>query len=249
MAGPRMLESLEPGTVDVWFLDRTGTADAAWTRVLDEDERVRAEAFRTAELRDAFVGAHALVRFALSAYADVAPDAWRFEVGPKGQPRLLGSPVDLRFSLSHSGPRAAVAIGLSTPIGLDLEAVDRTQDPLLLAERFFTPSETAMLRGRQEADRAGTFATLWTVKEAVLKAEGLGLSTRLSTVEVTLEAAGQLAGVAGPGGPWSVRAWEPEPGFRLALAVGPPGKLSRVRTFSAVPLGDVRPAPELGPGS
>ncbi len=79
----------------------------------------------------------------------------------------------------------------------------------------------------------------------MLKARGVGLASGLSSVEVALDAGHALAVIA-PDGPWSVRAWAPEPGFRAAVAVWSDAALP-IRTFRAVPLGTSQPAPKLGP--
>ncbi len=96
--------------------------------VLDREERARADAFRTPELREQYVAAHAMVRTVLSTYASVTPSGWRYTYGSKGQPRLVDAPVDLRFSLSHSGARAAVAVTVGHEVGFDLEEVDPAKD-------------------------------------------------------------------------------------------------------------------------
>ncbi len=207
---------------------------------------MRADAFRTPELREQYVAAHAMVRTVLSTYASVAPSGWRYAYGSKGQPRLVGAPVDLRFSLSHSGARAAVAVTVGRKIGLDLEEVDPAKDPLGIADRFFTPAETEALRACHASERSARFTTLWTVKEAVLKARGVGLGSGLGTVEIDLDDAGSVRSVTGPEGPWSVRSWAPGPELRAAVAVRDAGPV-RVRTFGIVPLGAARPADELGP--
>jgi 4'-phosphopantetheinyl transferase len=237
---------VSPSAVDVWFLDPSGTSTRSWIDVLDPEERARAEAFRTPELREQYVAAHVMVRTVLSTYASVAPSEWRYAHGPKGRPRLVGAPVDLHFSLSHSGSRAAVAITVGRKVGFDLEEVDPGKDGLGIAERFFTSAEAEALRSCDGSERPGRFATLWTVKEAVLKARGVGLGSGLGTVEVALDAGGTVRSVTAPGGPWSVGAWAPERGLRAAFAVGDPGPV-RVRTFRIAPLGAARPAEELGP--
>ena len=235
-----------PPAVDVWFLEPSGTSTRSWIDVLDPEERARAEAFRTPELREQYVAAHAMVRTVLSTYASVAPSGWRYAYGSKGRPRLVDAPADLRFSLSHSGPRAAVAVTVAREVGFDLEEVDPAKDPLGIADRFFTSAEAGALRACHASARSARFATLWTVKEAVLKARGVGLGSGLGKVEIDLDDAGGLRSVTGPQGPWSVAAWAPEPELRAAVAVRDPGPV-RVRTFRIVPLGAARPADELGP--
>jgi 4'-phosphopantetheinyl transferase len=229
----------------VWFLDRTSRPDPRWLEVLDEEERGRAMAFRTPEQRDAFTAAHALVRTALSVYGRCAPAEWRFAISPHGRPSVLEADK-LSFSLTHAGPRAAVAIGGGQALGLDLEFIRPERDALPLARRFFAPAETEWLTGLAPAERPAAFAALWTVKEAVLKARGSGLTEPLRSAEVELDPSGRPVQVRAPGGPWAVRSWSPEPGWCAALAVSTDQTLT-VATFRARPLGPCVPAPELGP--
>lgn len=235
---------LSAGTVHVWFLDRTGPAEPGWLEILDDEERERAMRFRTPQLQDAFAASHALVRTALSAYARLSPGEWRFAISPEGCPTVLGH-SELAFSLTHAGPRAAVAIGTSQALGLDLEPIRPERDPMALARRFFGPAEAAWLTARSPAERPAGFATLWTVKEAVLKARGRGLTEPLHSVEVDMDSSGRPVHVRAPGGPWTVRAWSPEPGWCTALAVR--GEALAVSTFRAPPLGPPVHAPEMGP--
>lgn len=120
------------------------------------------------------------------------------------------------------------------------------KDALAIAERFFTVEEQEVLRACEPAARAERFTTLWTVKEAVLKARGLGVGSGLTTVAVTLDERGAPRAVTAPGGPWSLCAWSPERGLRAAVAVQGES-MPRLRVFRAVPLGPTSAAPELGP--
>jgi len=229
----------------VWFLDRPDPVDPAWLQVLDEEERQRAMGFRTSVQRDAFTAAHALVRTALSAYGRRSPEDWRFAISPQGCPSVLDA-GELSFSLTHAGLRAAVAVAAGRALGLDIEPVRSERDALPIARRFFSEAETEWLTGLPPAERSAGFAALWTVKEAVLKARGSGLTESLRSVEVELDPSGRPVGVQSPGGPWALRSWSPEPGWFAALAV-PTGAALTVATFRARPLEAPIPAPELGP--
>ena len=236
--------------MDVWFLHRPVSMDLAERsiQVLDDEERARAGEFRTPELRARHVAAHALVRTALSTYASMRPEGWRYAHGPGGQPTLVDAPLNLRFSLSHSGAHAAVAVTVGHAVGLDLEELDPRRDVLALAKRFFTDTELALLLNCQPGQRGARFTTLWTVKEAVLKARGVGLASGLRTVEASLDAEGRLASAVAPEGPWSVVAWEPVRDLRAAVAVQGGSRLA-LRVFRASPLGPAVAAPELSPGT
>jgi 4'-phosphopantetheinyl transferase len=242
MGAPGLLSA---GTVHVWFLDETAEPDPRWLEILDPDERLRAARLPGQKQRDAFTAAHALVRTALSAYGRRSPEEWRFAISPQGRPSVLDA-GDLSFSLTHAGSDAAVAIAAGAALGLDLEPVPSERDALPIARRFFTETEQEWLSGLPPGDRCAGFAALWTVKEAVLKARGCGLTESLSSVEVEMDPSGRLVEVRAPGGPWALRSWSPRPGWFAALAVPMDAGL-QVATFRARPLEAPLPAPELTP--
>lgn len=74
------------------------------------------------------------------------------------------------FNLSHSGDYAALAVA-DTPIGVDIELIQPFDRQIV--DECFTAQERLWLRER-ETDAA--FFKLWTAKEAVMKAIGMGLS-------------------------------------------------------------------------
>ena len=86
---------------------------------------------------------------------------------PQGKPYLKHGPC---FNLSHSGQFAALAVS-DRPIGLDLQDMTQKITPQRLANRWFTPEEAAWIN--EQSDR---FFHVWTRKESVVKALGLGLA-------------------------------------------------------------------------
>src|SRR2546421_10271518 len=89
--------------------------------LLDQEERARAARFHFEQDRSMYIGAHALLRRALSRHAAVHPSAWRFEPEQHGRPRIVAPSTSLYFSLSHTRGLAACAIGVDLELGLDVE--------------------------------------------------------------------------------------------------------------------------------
>ncbi len=79
---------------------------------------------------------------------------------------------DFDFNISHSGNLVACALSKHTKIGVDLERIKPYRDSHLHA--FFDDREREMIL--QAKDHHETFYDLWTRKEAVLKADGRGLT-------------------------------------------------------------------------
>ena len=98
----------------------------------------------------------------------------------QGKPHFTGALREWHFSLSHSGGRALLALAQDQPVGVDLESPRPRQRLLDLAQRFFTAAETSVLRGLPEEERLHAFYALWTAKEAVLKAAGVGIGYGLA---------------------------------------------------------------------
>ncbi len=88
------------------------------------------------------------------------------------------------FSVSHSGGHGLIALVPHGRIGVDVE--ERTprrnlNDDIRL---LFAPGERAELEAADEDRRTDLFYRLWTLKEAVLKAAGLGLGLDTAGFEI-----------------------------------------------------------------
>ena len=104
--------------------------------------------------------------------------------GPYGKPEAPG----VFFSLSHSGGCALLAMS-DGDVGADLERLRPA--PMRTAGRVFAPEELDWLAAGEDGD--ARFFTLWTLKEALLKAAGRGLTQPLQEVNVLPLLRGQAA--------------------------------------------------------
>ena len=146
------------------------------------------------------------------------PADWRFSSTASGKPGLAGSP--LRFNLSHCRELVAVAITEGFEVGVDVEPVEPRHATADVARRVYGPAELADLAAQpDEAHRVARFFERWTVKEAWVKATGVGLDDDLPAFEVRLED-GRAVVERGDARPWQFRWWTPRPGLKLALCVG-----------------------------
>jgi len=179
--------------VVVWV---TRTADPSvsqrlphYYRYLSGDEVARAARFFQPADTMRFVVGRALARTLLSRYAPIAPRDWPLVIDEHGRPELAHRPAhapDLRFNVSHTDGVVACGVTVGREIGVDVECTDRR---LLhdVPERFFSPREVADLRAHPDADQALVFFDYWTLKEAYIKARGLGLALPLRHFSFVLQ--------------------------------------------------------------
>lgn len=186
----RLAPALDDETVHVWSVDLD---DAAWPvdalrRLLDAPEAERCERLQTAELRRRFVVRRGLLRTLLGAYAGRAPGALRLRSQSRGKPELDPAENDagLQFNVSDCGGRALYAVTRAGAVGVDIEAVAPIPDMARVARRWFAADEQAALANLPEEQRARGFYLAWTRKEAVIKAEGTGLTLPLDRFSVSL---------------------------------------------------------------
>lgn len=159
----------------------------AWVAArLSPDEQRRASGFRFERDRNAFIAAHGLLRHALRQTTGRAD--WPLGLGPNGKPVLVAGEgtVAPEFNITHTPGLAACGLTLAGPIGVDAELRDRTTDIVGVAERCFTLDERQRLEAAG-ADQGRLFIELWTLKEAVAKALGHGLSMDLQSFSVATD--------------------------------------------------------------
>ena len=194
--------------------------DAAQTHALDE---VALQPEEARAIRPELRRARAWLRLVLGRHLGVAPGELRFRREPKGRPYLCEPADGPQFSLAHSGERMLLAVGPS-PCGVDLEALSRPRRYEELARAYLGEEEREWMLSGDAAARGRRFMQLWTAKEAVLKACGLGISDGLRKVRLHVAADGSLSPLALPaaaGDParWRLIGFDPEPGYVAAVAV------------------------------
>ncbi|MDY8107636.1 4'-phosphopantetheinyl transferase superfamily protein [Fulvimarina sp. 2208YS6-2-32] len=187
--------TMRPAGADIFLapIDRiTPDALSACQVLLDAGEADRHDRFRVQGARQEFLVGRALLRTRLSAACpNVAPSDWRFSPNAYGRPsidwramggdgRASAEPSDLFFNLSHTRGLVALAIGPRQEIGIDVEAISRGAPGQDVARRYFTTGEADWIEGdADEGARTERFFALWTLKEAYIKARGMGLSLPL----------------------------------------------------------------------
>jgi 4'-phosphopantetheinyl transferase len=173
---------LADGDAHIWFarLDDMRDQIPKYERLLDEEEQARAARFRFEVDRERYIIGHGMLRMLLSRYTGFDPIDIRFIRGRFGKPYLPGRPID--FNLSDTKDAVLIAFAQGMEIGADLETMTRTVEHLQVAEHYFTENEIKGIKAAGDSKRR--FLELWTRKEAVLKASGVGIMEDLRVLEV-----------------------------------------------------------------
>lgn len=186
--------TLAPDEVHVWHASPEQIAQpeqlAQYESLLSADERERQRRFVRPIDALHYLVAHALVRTSLSFYADVAPQDWRFEANHYGRPQVAGPAAarELQFNLSHTAGLVACGIAWRREIGVDVEDLNRAELSLNIADRYFSPQEAAELKSQPVERQPERFFEYWTLKEAYIKARGVGMSLPLDRFTIHLSA-------------------------------------------------------------
>jgi len=209
---------------------QAAAALARATRLLAPEERARAAEFAVPHAAEAFTLGRVMLREAMSEAFGGDPAAWRFVAGASGKPALVaGGRAGFDFNLTHTHGLVAVAAGDCAAIGVDAENLDRENDVMRVARRFFADGEIAAIeRIADAAARRRRVLHLWTLKESWLKATGAGIAGTLKAARFDFEreptaelrddvAAATLPTSAGDG--WRFRIAEVDARWSVSVAV------------------------------
>lgn len=226
---PRQLPSPVPN-VALWQIDLTdspiGQERAAGC--LSAAERAHAAALRRPADQLRFAATRTALRRLLGQALECPPDALTLEARPHGKP-VLAMPGAPAFNVSHAGDHGWIALtrahpGIGEQVGVDIEWMDPALDRDTLrgmADHCLTPRERAWLALLPPSAWRQGFFTLWTAKEALLKALGVGIADHLQHVSV----------VPGADGAICRHAVQPEPGQGAAPMAAHSDALARIQLY------------------
>lgn len=172
-------------SVRAWLadIDKLDVDDAHVDHLLSPEERARSQRFAFETLRRRFRIRRAALRLVLAHVTGRPAASLMFSTLFHGKPLVEDGP---EFNASNSGPMLLIVVGTHVPLGADIEVLSDLDDMDKLSSAYFSPSEQNALSMLEGLDRRRGFFQIWTRKEAVLKAVGLGLNMDLRSISVPL---------------------------------------------------------------
>ena len=161
-------------------------AEAAAYGWLDKRERDRFRRFEFDGPRRRFALCRSALRAILCDQLGCENEDLAFASSPFGKPIGLerGAPAAVSFNVSHSGDHGLVAYAPTGRLGVDVEERDGRRNLDMLINTVFTCDEKAAIRSRQGPRRVHLFYRLWTLKEALMKAQGEGIHLDAASIRL-----------------------------------------------------------------
>ncbi len=143
--------------------------------LLSGEEQRRLAAYRSRESAERYVVTRALVRVVLAERLGVSPRDVAIRFTERGKPVLAES---LQFNVSHSGDLILLAVSTDRAVGVDVERRRDVERVQALVARWLSQEERHQVA--RIADSGLTvseaFLRVWSLKEARLKALGVGIA-------------------------------------------------------------------------
>ena len=183
----------------------------SWCAPLAPDERAQVARWRRhADAQRSAAGTF-LARHLLAEWLGTTPPDVPLVRTERGKP-VLGAPYERSgpwFNIAHSGDWVAVAFSRFGRVGVDVEVPHALPDLPALAASAFLASECRQVLDGDDEERHRRFFRLWTRKEAMLKATGVGIDGLADiTCAVDASVGNALLHVSLPNEPadqWTVR--------------------------------------------
>jgi 4'-phosphopantetheinyl transferase len=183
---------LSAGEIHVYVLAFGDTANVPADRLgsqLSTEERNRCARFVFQRDSRIFLLSHCLMRQVLSTYSGLPPLDLEFRLNEYGKPFPLSRQCPY-FSLSHTDGMAAIGVATEPEIGVDVEDTTRTGDWMSLSRSVLSAEEQRGLEDVMPGQER--FYEIWTLKEAYIKARGMGLSLPLEDFSIRWDDIGDI---------------------------------------------------------
>jgi 4'-phosphopantetheinyl transferase len=218
-----------PEEAVTWQLLKSGREAHVWQAsarlhsnsfyLLSAEEKERALNYKFARDREQYIGAHAILRRLLASYTGVPLSELRYEYGKFGKPCLAIEP-EIHFNMTRDGDTVLIVVSNRYEAGIDLEKVKLDFDWRNIANQYFSSTERFFIDSLPQDQKTNAFFYIWTRKEAMLKALGVGLSGLATMGESVIDCVN---------GKHALVSFKFEDFYQCSLAIS--ANLSRIRYF------------------
>lgn len=165
-------------TAEVWFAwvgDNIAATDRYARELLSDDERRHLDGYRIRESAERYIVTRALVRSVLSERLGIPGPVIKVSRTDTGKPIVTEG---VHFNVSHSGDLVLLAVSEQRAVGVDVERKRPVLKVGALTERWLSDLERVNLARLRSLgiDESDSFLRIWSLKEAQLKALGVGIS-------------------------------------------------------------------------
>jgi len=223
-----MLEITE-NQIEIWHLQVPKSLPVSEIQrlklLLSPNEITKLSEFPFLKDQTEYLMTRCFLRGRLAEYYGLPPESFSFTTNHKKRPELATSqlPYKIHFSISHTAGLISCAFARFPEVGIDVENIQRDLKFIELGETVFSPVEMKFLKSQNELHQRKVFYLLWTLKEAYLKALGVGLVDNLHEFEFCLDSNYRPTSLKrskqffDQSDPWSFQVFDPSPDHQLAL--------------------------------
>lgn len=185
-----MFNQLSKGIIDIYYtqvLELEPGVTRKLLSILDEREKYVYERYLFAQKKVEFLVGRYILKNLLAYHLGRKPESIYFNQNKYGKLCLGDTLQDemygkIEFNLSHSHGMVACALALEHEVGIDTEMLDGNL--LDIAKRVFAPGELEYIFKHEEQFQNDAAYRIWTLKEAYIKAKGIGLLMDLRSFNV-----------------------------------------------------------------
>lgn len=186
----QMFNELSKGIIDIYYAQVLELGPGITRKILsilDEREKYVYNRYLLAQKKVEFLVGRYMLKNLLAYLLGRKPGSIYFNQNKYGKLCLEDTLQDKRqgkieFNLSHSHGMVACAVVLEHEVGIDTERLDGNL--LDVAKRVFAPGEVEYIFNHEERFQNDVAYRIWTLKEAYIKAKGIGLSMDLRSFNV-----------------------------------------------------------------
>jgi len=185
--GRNGISSLKKGDIQIWSisLDADENFRSACLKALGEKGRERISFFKFKQVQESYIISQGGLRLLLGYYLGIKPELIQVGRLSKGKPYSVDNP-GLYFNMSNSGRRVVYAFSTDEEIGIDLERIREMSDLDELIEKNYNSYEQNYINKLAD-QRLYRFFKFWTIKEAYLKAIGVGMRIPPEDLEFSVQ--------------------------------------------------------------